>query len=577
MQLINTYRLNLLRLWLASSLLLTFCLANAQIIKINRICRDGNNNSVSFKLSSHSCSYQFNVALYGRENDLSPFIFIDSIGSLINYQHLNANVPSNKNWSYFLIGKINCNNTVEDYISDTIEVDTKAPTLTQIDSVSVIPGTNTVIIGWRKNNDPDFSHFSIFNYNRVDPRLSETHYELFIRDSLSGDVNTTQLLYEITTVDSCGNRAAFGNAQHGTIVLSAIADTCKNQINLNWIGYRGWRGIKNYTIFKSKNNGLFMPVVTLPGNLLSYQDNDVITPNDYTYFIRAEKDTNILVTSSSNSITTNVGRRTPNEKIKLTQVTVVNNGIEISIEKGANSNYGDIILLKKNIAGIYEPQTSFGLQTQITRNDNILEINYYKVVAQNVCNFPEDTTEASNNIVLSLIETNNIELIWNKYFTWNNGVKEYVIYRATGTNKNSAVNFTEINRATTISANDMPFINEISCYYIVAIEEGGNGKSKSNTVCNERTGEIYFPNAIRPAGNKRFTFVGIGINLKEIKFYVYNRYGQLVFETTDLTDGWNGTNNLGENLPIDVYFFKAEIRKNNGSVENKKGTITILR
>lgn len=577
MQQTNTYRLTWLRLWLALSLVFILGFANAQTIEINRICRNGNNNAISFKITNNVCNYQFNLALYGRENDLSPFFFLDSINTLNNYQHLNANVPSNKNWSYFLIGRINCNNNIEEYISDTIEVDTKAPALTQIDSVSVIPGTNTVIIGWRKNNDPDFSHFSVFNYNRADPRLSEIYYELFIRDSLSGNVNTTQLLYEITTVDSCGNRAAFGNAQHGTIVLSANADTCKNQINLNWIAYRGWSGIKNYTIYKSINGGLFEPIITLPGNSLSYQDKNVITPNDYSYFIRAEKDTSILITSSSNSITTNVGRRTANQKIKLTQVTVANNAIEISIEKDANSNYGDIILLKKNAVGTYEPQISFGLETRVSRNDNILEINNYRVAAENVCSFPEDTTEASNNIVLSLTETNNIQLSWNGYSTWNNGVKEYVIYRATGSNKSEAINFTETERTTNTTTSDISLSNEISCYYIVAIEEGGIGQSRSNTVCNERSGEIYFPNAIRPATNKRFIFVGIGVDLKQVKFNVYNRYGQLVYETTDLTEGWNGTNILGENLPIDVYFFTAEITKNNGTIENKKGTITILR
>lgn len=577
MQQTNTYLLTWLRLWLALSLFFVPYFSGAQSLEINRICRDGNNNTIRFKIGNDVCSYVFNMALYGRENDLSPFFFLDSINTLTNYQHLNANVPNNKNWSYFLLGRKNCSGTITEYISDTILVDTKAPSLTQIDSVSVIPGTNTVLIGWRKNNDPDFSHFSVFNYNRADPRLSEIYYDLFIRDSLSGNVKTTQLLYEITTVDSCGNRAAFGNGQHGTIVLSANADTCRNQINLSWIAYRGWTGVKNYTIHKSINGGLFEPIITLAGNILNYQDNDVITPNIYTYFIRAEKDTNILITSSSNTLTTNVGLRTANEKIILSQVSVENNAIEISIIKGANSNYGDIVLLKENEFGAYVPQVSFGSNTKLIRNDNIEVVNKYKVISENVCSFPEDTTQASNNIVLRLNETNTINLNWNGYSTWNNGVKEYVIYRATGSNRSDAVNFTEIKRTNDSTETDNPFQDEISCYYVTAIENLGTGISKSNTVCNERSGEIYFPNAIRPSSNQLFKFIGIGIDLTQTTFQVYNRYGQLVYQTNDFTNGWNGTNNNSEALPIDVYFFTAEIQQNNGKKTTKKGNITILR
>jgi len=211
----------------------------ADIVKINKICRNGINNNISLKIAGSPCNQNYKLALYGSENSILPFVFIDSISNTNNFVHGNANVPFNKNWSYFLLGTINCGGANIMYISDTVLVDVFAPQLSVIDSVSVITGSNTVVIGWRQNTDKDFSHFSLFNYNRSDPRVAEILRDSTYRDSLSGNVNSTVLSYEITTVDSCGNRAAFGSGAHSTIVLQANADTCKSEIKLNWTHYKG--------------------------------------------------------------------------------------------------------------------------------------------------------------------------------------------------------------------------------------------------------------------------------------------------------------------------------------------------
>ncbi|MFN4082746.1 MAG: gliding motility-associated C-terminal domain-containing protein [Bacteroidia bacterium] len=552
--------------------------AKGNVIEINRICRNGNNNTVFFKVNSLSnCNIIFPVALYGRENDFSTYFFIDSIYNFNSYNHLNANVPFNKNWSYFVKGIINCNDNNISYFSDTLLVDIVAPKLTKIDSVSVIPGTNTVIIGWQKNDDKDFSHFSIFNYNRADPRLEEVYRDLFYRDSLSGNVNTTQLTYEITTIDSCGNRAAFGNGSHSTIVLFANADTCKNQIELNWIGYKGWTKIKNYDLYKSINSNDFIKIASLNDIENSFTDFDVSQPNIYTYFLRAVKDTTILVTSSSNSITTNVGLRQKNKPASIKQVTVVDNrNIEISIIKDLTSKYGNIYLLKE-LGNKYVNVGSFGNTDKFVTNDDIKIINRYKVVSENVCNYPEDTSELSNNIVLTLKESNETNLTWNNYFTWNNGVKKYVIYKASGFNDNDATNFVEYVSSLDNNVSDVTSKEITSCYYVKAIENLGDGESKSNIVCNDFNQEVYFPNAINISSNNKFNFIGIGIDLNKTSIEIYNRYGQLIFNSVGLNNGWDGKNNTGIELPQDVYFFKANIVLINGKSIEKKGNITIIR
>jgi len=55
--------------------------------------------------------------------------------------------------------------------------------------------------------------------------------------------------------------------------------------------------------------------------------------------------------------------------------------------------------------------------------------------------------------------------------------------------------------------------------------------------------EIWVPNAFTPNGdglNDCFQAVSVDNEIINFRMYIYNRYGQLVFETEDITDCWTG-------------------------------------
>ena len=58
---------------------------------------------------------------------------------------------------------------------------------------------------------------------------------------------------------------------------------------------------------------------------------------------------------------------------------------------------------------------------------------------------------------------------------------------------------------------------------------------------------------------------------------VYNRWGQLVFEMDDYDNQWRATNRRGDDLADGVYFFVFEYDSLNGSREQLKGHVTVLR
>ncbi|MBN2778744.1 MAG: gliding motility-associated C-terminal domain-containing protein [Bacteroidales bacterium] len=91
---------------------------------------------------------------------------------------------------------------------------------------------------------------------------------------------------------------------------------------------------------------------------------------------------------------------------------------------------------------------------------------------------------------------------------------------------------------------------------------------------------LYVPNAFTPnSDGKNDMFKPYHpINLvTELYFAVYDRWGNVIYETTDLnSQGWDGTFN-GAKLATDVYVFWLKARCLNGEVYNHKGNVTLLR
>ena len=91
--------------------------------------------------------------------------------------------------------------------------------------------------------------------------------------------------------------------------------------------------------------------------------------------------------------------------------------------------------------------------------------------------------------------------------------------------------------------------------------------------------EIYVPTAFTPNGdghNDYFKIVAPGIERIKV-FRVYNRWGQLVFDSpvTHIT-GWDGSHN-GQRLASDTFVWMVQAVDYTGKSHFKKGTVTLIR
>lgn len=114
-------------------------------------------------------------------------------------------------------------------------------------------------------------------------------------------------------------------------------------------------------------------------------------------------------------------------------------------------------------------------------------------------------------------------------------------------------------------------------YRVVAYKKGNSGiTSTSNTTEVVPYMSIYIPNTFTPNGDGlNDTFGAYGEAIKDFRMLVYNRWGQLIFETTNVENRWDGTFE-GTKVPEGSYVYKVVAKGVVGKQTTKDGTVNII-
>ena len=93
--------------------------------------------------------------------------------------------------------------------------------------------------------------------------------------------------------------------------------------------------------------------------------------------------------------------------------------------------------------------------------------------------------------------------------------------------------------------------------------------------------DVYIPNAFTPDFNdKNETFKPV-LRIEMVVEYnlqVYDRWGSIIFETIDPTQGWNGTINGGSKIaPTGTYVYQIKVKDTNGKYHNYTGGVNIIK
>ena len=112
---------------------------------------------------------------------------------------------------------------------------------------------------------------------------------------------------------------------------------------------------------------------------------------------------------------------------------------------------------------------------------------------------------------------------------------------------------------------------------LIAINSVGCADTLCQNVRAIVAAAVDVPNAFTPQSgdvNSKIFVKGFGIT--KVKFIIWNRWGQKVFETNDKNIGWDGKYR-GVFQPMDVYAYTLDVEFFDGSKTTKKGDITLIR
>ena len=132
---------------------------------------------------------------------------------------------------------------------------------------------------------------------------------------------------------------------------------------------------------------------------------------------------------------------------------------------------------------------------------------------------------------------------------------------------------TWLNDSTSASPTSQP---EESITYTVTVTDV-DGCKNTDALVIILNGSLFVPNSFTPDGDGfNDLFGALGKDLREVELLVFNRWGELIWSTSQLDGRWDGTYQ-GVDSPIDTYVWKVKATELSGRERQAVGHVNLLR
>lgn len=116
---------------------------------------------------------------------------------------------------------------------------------------------------------------------------------------------------------------------------------------------------------------------------------------------------------------------------------------------------------------------------------------------------------------------------------------------------------------------------------LIVYNEFGCSDTAKYTITIEADYVIYIPNSFTPNNdglNDVFIATGTGIKNEDFEFYIFDRWGNLIFQSQNASEGWNGkANNGNEIAQEDTYVWLIKTKDLSGQKHRYVGHVNLLR
>jgi gliding motility-associated-like protein len=395
---------------------------------------------------------------------------------------------------------------------------------------------------------------------------------------------TSRHCYNISVTDKCGIEGKRGRA-HCPIQLTGES-TVPRQVTLYWTYYVGWANVEKYEIYRKEIDSSFKYVGEVFNTQKTHIDSNNVCSQPYFYRVAA-KYPGSEVRAFSNWIFVNPTVDFNPNKPDLKNVSVV--GFEEIEVKWHPSTYRfntQYMITRAEatpnnvVDSFFTPALSY-IDSFVTPQ---LYPYFYRVHEVDNCYNISASGRFSKTIFLDGNNKSGVsEIGWTPYNHWDYPTTEHHI-EFLPLNGRQYLGKVE---PSVFTYKDNGFYEDVDGYYRYQIHSINSNldTSYSNVAYISGSGIYYLQNSFSPNNdglNDEFNFYTLfitnNINESESDYEVeiYNRWGQIVFYSNDLTKKWNGTYNGGP-APAGVYLYRIKLMDGDRTKTNLGGTLHLIR
>ncbi|MCR4816618.1 MAG: ATP-binding cassette domain-containing protein [Bacteroidales bacterium] len=443
-----------------------------------------------------------------------------------------------------------------------------------------------IVLSWEPSADTDIMGYLVCEgtpsiaIDTVFGRLN-TSYTYTLDSCLSAR------LFRVCAFDSCRQASALTSSCNN-IVLALSAPPCSTTLTASWNHYQNMpSGVGAYELWISRDNAQYQRIAQVGNDISNYSFEVADGVADIKLHLKAVS-ANGQYVSQSNIVQHHMDAADRPEDFYLRKVSVYGDEKDVCVLGHTDPAFPvtDYTVYRSTDDGAFSavghcsPDPTGTLEW---RDGNVQpkKATYsYCFGVTDACGRSEIRTAQGNTLspkIQTVGTTGGVTLSWKAYTGWTGTTSYQIISSPIDSD------IWQSEGSTTDTSYSLDGSGDVLLRYKVLAFEGANSQYRlfdslqSVQSYHQPFTNIWMPNAFTPLENTnntvrpRFSYA----NPEGYSFVIYNRQGQLVFSSTDVTESWDG--HFGGTLqPMGAYVYKITYRQNDGTDQYIVGTITMI-
>ena len=463
-----------------------------------------------------------------------------------------------------------------------------APSTPKWNNISVHPVLQQLNLTWESSTNSNIAGFELCE---GEPCISF--------DTVWGNVSSYDCAkcdpakiynFKIRSFDGCATptTSAWSEAQNN-IVLNTVTINCPKEVNLSWNAYHNMQGdLGGYNIYAKFDGGQYNIIHKTNPDVTNYVyevPEGISLANFYVAAINKSQ----AIEGKSNITTSFFSDTRDLVNILFASVTEDNRSVQFSVivDNSVMSNSYDLYRGTDDATPVFYKKITpaNNLAFQFEDNEVAAEKHIYTYYLKTTTGCSSVKTVPMRTTLIQ--KGDDVTLQWNPYIGWED-IQEYQVERKVvkpGTGGNPVwVPRTTVGESV-LSFNDnvssLTDDNEQIFYRVVAYNKANINITATSSVSEYiKEGAIQIPTAFTPKGmqgaaNTVFKPRTSYVADQGYSFVIYSRWGEVVFQTTNPEEGWDGKYK-GNFCHPGTYIYSVKCIFRTGKTGTKTGTVLVI-